>query len=115
MGRPIDEGDLSEIDRHHGRAELGFLFARALWGKGYGTEAAEALVELGFGELGPARLWTPLYAGNEGSRHILERLGFSYEGTLKGQAVRDGERRDCLLYGRRREGNIAGGRNGVGE
>ena len=101
-GPAIGECDLSEIDRHHGRAELGFLFARAHWGKGYGLEAARALVELGFGELGLQRLWARFHAGNEGSRRILEKLGFAYEGTLKGHVVRDGERRDCVIYGKLR-------------
>jgi len=101
-GPAIGECDLSEIDRRHGRAELGFLFARAHWGKGYGLEAARALVELGFGELGLARLWARFHAGNEGSKRILEKLGFAYEGTLKGHVVRDGERRDCILYGKLR-------------
>ena len=30
---------LSEIDRHHRRAEVGFLFTKAYWGQGYAREA----------------------------------------------------------------------------
>lgn len=102
-GPAIGECDLSEIDRHQGRAELGFLFARAHWGKGYGREAGQALVEMGFGELGLARLWARVHAGNEASRRVLERLGFAHEGILRGHVVREGERRDCLLYGKLRD------------
>ena len=54
----------------------------------------------GFEELGLERLWARFHAGNEGSRRLLETLGFAHEGTLRGHVLRDGERRDCLLYGR---------------
>ena len=43
-GPAIGECDLSEIDRHHARAEVGFLFARRYWGQGYAREAMEAAV-----------------------------------------------------------------------
>jgi RimJ/RimL family protein N-acetyltransferase len=33
---------------------------------------------------------------------LLERLGFSREGTLRGHIVRDGARRDCEIYARMR-------------
>ncbi|HEY1630330.1 MAG TPA: GNAT family N-acetyltransferase [Rhizomicrobium sp.] len=92
--------DLSEIDPRQGRAELGFLFNRGWWGNGYAVEAMDAVVDYAFESLGLERLWARLHAGNEGSRRLLERLGFAYEGTLAGHVVRDGFRRDCLIYGR---------------
>jgi len=92
--------DLSEIDRHHGRAEVGFLFSRATWGHGYALEAMTAIVDCAFCDLDLVRLWARFHAGNERSRALLERLGFAYEGTLRGHVWRDGVRRDCILYGR---------------
>jgi RimJ/RimL family protein N-acetyltransferase len=56
-----------------------------------------------FGPLGLQRLWARFHAGNENSKRLLERLGFAYEGTLKGHVARGGQRRDCVLYGRSRE------------
>ena len=91
--------DLSEIDRHHARGEVGFLFGRASWGQGYAFEAMTAIADYAFGELGLARLWARFHAGNEKSRVLLERLGFTYEGTLRGHVLREGVRRDCSLYG----------------
>jgi ribosomal-protein-alanine N-acetyltransferase len=101
-GPAIGECDLSEIDAHHARAELGFLFARAHWGKGYAYEAARAAMAYGFNTLGLERLGARVHAGNDASVRLLERLGFAYEGRLKGHIVRDGARRDCLIYGRLR-------------
>jgi RimJ/RimL family protein N-acetyltransferase len=101
-GPAIGECDLSEIDRHNRRAEVGFLFARAHWGKGYAQEAMARIVAYAFEDLDLERLWARFHAGNEASRRLLERLGFAQEGTLRGHVVRDGARRDCEVYGRLR-------------
>ena len=99
-GPAIGECDLSEIDRHHGRAEIGFLFARAHWGKGYAREAMEAVIAHGFETLALERLWARVHDGNTASIALVERLGFAFEGRLRGHIVRDGVRRDCLVFGR---------------
>ena len=91
--------DLSEIDAHHGRAELGYIFARPYWGHGFAKEAMAAVVGYAFGTLGLWRLSARIHSKNEASRRLLTRLGFSYEGTLAGYVVRDGARRDCQIYG----------------
>ena len=90
--------DLSEIDRHHRRAEVGFIFARNAWGNGYAQEAMKAIVNYAFGPLGLERLSARIHAKNEASRLLLTRLGFVYEGTLRGHVRRDGARRDCQIY-----------------
>jgi [ribosomal protein S5]-alanine N-acetyltransferase len=94
--------DLSAIERHHGRAELGFLLQRSHWGRGYAAEAMAAIVDHAFGPEKLDRLWARFHAGNDRSRSLLEKLGFAYEGTLRGHVQRDGVRRDCVIYGRLR-------------
>lgn len=101
-GDAIGSCDLSDIDHHHKRAEVGFLFNRAQWGNGYAQEAMEAVIAHGFDSLGLKRLWARFHSGNAASQRLLERLGFSREGTLRGHIVRDGARRDCEIYGRMR-------------
>jgi [ribosomal protein S5]-alanine N-acetyltransferase len=103
-GPAIGECDLSEIDRHHRRAEPGFMLARAYWGRGYATEAMRAVIGYGFGVLGLERLIARIHSSNDASRRVLEKLGFVCEGRLRGHVLRDGERRDCLVYGRLRDG-----------
>jgi len=109
-GPAIGECDLSEIDRHHRRAEVGFLFARRHWGQGYAREAMEAVIAHAFGELNLERLWARFHDGNDSSKRLLEKLGFTY-GTLKEHVVRGGERRDCHIYGRLR--NRSATKNGA--
>jgi [ribosomal protein S5]-alanine N-acetyltransferase len=99
-GPVIGECDLSEIDRDHRRAEVGVLFARKYWGQGYAREAMERVIAYAFGELGLERLSARLHVGNDASKKLLERLGFTYDGMLRGHLIRDGIRRDCLIYGR---------------
>jgi ribosomal-protein-alanine N-acetyltransferase len=101
-GAAIGSCDLSDIDRHHKRAEIGFLFSRAWWGNGYAREAMEAINAFAFEDLHMERLWARFHAGNAASQRLLERLGFSREGTLRAHILRDGVRRDCEIYGRMR-------------
>jgi ribosomal-protein-alanine N-acetyltransferase len=101
-GPAIGECDLSEIDTHHGRAEVGFLLARRHWGQGYAEEAMERVISYGFDDLGLQRVWARFHAGNDASKRLLEKLGFAYEGRLRSHIARDDGRRDCLIYGRMR-------------
>jgi ribosomal-protein-alanine N-acetyltransferase len=98
-GPAIGECDLSEIDRLHRRAEVGFLFARAHWGKGYAEESMRAVMDFALGPLALNRLWARCHVGNDASVRLLERLGFSLEGRLKAHVRREGRARDCLVYG----------------
>ena len=40
-----------------------------------------------------------IHLGNIRSVRLLEKLGFRHEGLLRGYVDRDGERRDCLMFG----------------
>jgi len=56
--------------------ELGFMLARRQWDKGYATEAAKRLVELGLYELGHSVILATVRRENVASAKILENLGF---------------------------------------
>lgn len=90
--------DLSDIDRWHKRAEIGFLLGRDAWGKGYALEAMQAVVAYA-ASTGFRRLTARTHLGNLRSDSLLLKLGFSEEGLLRGHVERDGERRDCRLFG----------------
>lgn len=97
-GEFIGVCDLSEIDRRHKRAEVGFMLGRDAWGKGYATEAMQAVIAYAATH-GLRKLLARTHLGNRRSDSLLEKLGFVQEGLLRGHVVRDGDRRDCRLFG----------------
>ena len=90
--------DLSEIDQRHHRAEVGFMLGREAWGQGYAQEAMQAVLAYAATH-GIRRLVARTHLGNHRSDILLEKLGFEEEGLLRGHILRDGERRDCRLFG----------------
>jgi [ribosomal protein S5]-alanine N-acetyltransferase len=64
-------------------AELGYWFLREAWGKGYATESSAAMLELGLQHLGYHRVWGKCHVDNAASAKVMEKLGMSYEGTLR--------------------------------
>lgn len=90
--------DLSEIDKWHRRAEVGFMLGRDSWGQGYALEAMRAVVAYAASS-GIRRLLARTHLGNRRSDALLTKLGFHEEGLLRGYVLRDGDRRDCRLFG----------------
>jgi RimJ/RimL family protein N-acetyltransferase len=81
--------------------EIGYVFAPASGGRGYATEAARALLSLGFdahGGLGLHRIFAHLDARNGASARVLERLGMRREGLLRQDSWFKGEWSDTLVY-----------------
>lgn len=90
--------DLSDINRWHRRAEVGFMLNRDTWGQGYALEAMRAVVTFAASS-GLHKLTARTHLGNRRSEAILEKLGFKEEGLLRGHVLREGDRRDCHVYG----------------
>jgi RimJ/RimL family protein N-acetyltransferase len=89
--RPIGEVSLGHIDRKDGSAELGiFIGEPDEWGKGYGTDAVNALVDFGFGELRLERIWLEVWTENARARRAYEKAGFVYEATLRNDRYEGG-------------------------
>ncbi|WP_412064366.1 GNAT family N-acetyltransferase [Rhizobium sp. SYY.PMSO] len=64
------------------QAEVGYIFSPAHAGKGYATEAAAAIITLGFEKFGFHRIFARLDAKNAGSVGVVERLGLRREALL---------------------------------
>jgi ribosomal-protein-alanine N-acetyltransferase len=60
--------------------ELGFHLHRAFWGQGLAKEAARAVIDYGFENLGAEALFAGHHPLNELSRRVLLSLGFSFAG-----------------------------------
>lgn len=84
----------------HRKGFLGYCFRRDVWGQGYATEAARALLRFGFEELTLHRITSTCDVDNNASARVLEKIGMQREGTLRHDALlRDGSWRDHLVFG----------------
>lgn len=67
----VDSGRGSE-----GEPELAFELLRRVWGQGYATEAAWAVLDWARSS-GYERLWATVWAWNTASRRVLAKVGFT--------------------------------------
>ena len=81
------------------RAELGYWLAAPAWGHGFATEAAHAAVGFGFRELGLARVYAQVIAGNRASLAVLDKLGMVNEGVKRQHVSKARRLHDVVLYG----------------
>lgn len=79
-------------------AQFGYWIAAPARGRGYATRAAVLLTRWLF-ELGAARVFLTVVAGNEGSVAVARRAGFVYEGTMRSHSVWHGQRCDVMWFG----------------
>ncbi|MFC8566963.1 GNAT family N-acetyltransferase [Streptomyces sp. NPDC057245] len=80
-------------------ASLGYCYDDTVWGRGYATEAARALLGWAFGTLDLNRVQAEADTRNAASARVLEKLGFVREGTLREDCVVDGDVSDSWIYG----------------
>ena len=83
------------------RAATGYVLARDEWGRGYATEALAAMIGVARATA-VRRLYALCHADHRASAHVLEKCGFSCEGTLRRYAefpnLEPGEPQDVLCY-----------------
>jgi len=72
--------------------EIGWRFARAVWGKGYATESAKALLRHGFETVGLGRLVAVIQEPNIASVRVAEKIGMRQAGRRMAWGS------DCLLF-----------------
>jgi ribosomal-protein-alanine N-acetyltransferase len=82
-GEMIGTVGLLRFDFEHRHAEVGYELARAWWGRGLAPEAVAAVVRYGFTAIGLHRIEAGVLPDNVASVRVLEKLGFSEEGTRR--------------------------------
>ncbi|PVE98046.1 MULTISPECIES: GNAT family N-acetyltransferase [unclassified Microbacterium] len=85
----------SETDR---AGEVGYIFDPRFAGRGYATEAVDALLALGFDGLGLHRIAARIDDRNTPSVGVVERLGFRREARLVESEWFKGEWTTMLVY-----------------
>ena len=66
------------IDGQH-EVEVAYTIAREYWGQGLATEAAQAILNYGFGKLNLSRLICLIDPQNIASQKVAEKMGMSFE------------------------------------
>ncbi|MDT0612250.1 GNAT family N-acetyltransferase [Streptomyces lancefieldiae] len=90
---------LVEWDPNYRSASLGYVLDDAMWGHGYATEAAHALLQWAFDTLDLNRVQAETDTRNVASARVLEKIGFVREGTLREQCIVNGEVSDTWVFG----------------
>ncbi len=83
------------------KTEVGYWVRSSEVGKGYATEAVNALTAWALGTLGARRVELVTDELNQGSRAVAQRCGFRLEGTLHHTLQSpDGRLRNTCIYAR---------------
>ena len=91
-------GAFRQTNIHNKTAELGYYIAEEYWGKGIMTEAVKQLCDYVFSHTDIIRIYAEPFAYNIGSCRVLEKAGFQYEGTLRSNALKNGNVFDMKMY-----------------
>ena len=78
--------------------EIGYWIAAPFWGQGLIPEAVRELMRRNFEENGEKLLWCAHYEGNNKSRRVIEKCGFSYVLKQEEDAPLLNEKRICHYY-----------------
>lgn len=65
------------------RMEIGYVAARAHWGKGYMPEATQAIIDWAFQQPAIYRIYATTDVENTASQRVLEKVGMQCEGILR--------------------------------
>jgi [ribosomal protein S5]-alanine N-acetyltransferase len=97
-GRVIGSIRVGVRDKASRTGDIGYSLASGYWRQGLGTEAARAMLRMGFEALNLRRIWAECDVRNAGSWGIMEKLGMRREAHFRqDRQGRDGWR-DSYLY-----------------
>lgn len=86
------------VNIHRFTGELGYYVGRTHWGFGLATRAVREICEYVFANTDIMRIYAEPFTSNAASCRVLEKAGFSLEGTLRASAVKGGAVRDMRMY-----------------
>lgn len=78
--------------------EIGYCLVPRVWGHGFGTEAAGAVLSMGFRTLDLHRIWATSDPRNVASVRLLTSLGMGREGYMREEYQVRGRWRDSVLF-----------------
>jgi RimJ/RimL family protein N-acetyltransferase len=100
-GQPVIWCGFHGVDWKARQCETGFWVRKSAQGRGFATESTNALLRYAFDQLGMHRVSITHSSGNEASRRVVEKLGFTPEGVQRAANLLPGGRLvDRNLYSR---------------
>ncbi|MEI9809487.1 MAG: GNAT family protein [Bacteroidota bacterium] len=82
----------------HEKAEIGYWLLPEWWKQGIMQEVIPVMIRYLFSNWKLHRLEAVIEEGNETSRRLSEKLGFTYEGILRESEMKNGKRISLLMY-----------------
>lgn len=96
--RVVGMVSLHRIDWLRRTAGLGYWIRKTAWGRGFATEAAAAVLALGFQQLGLHRVEVHVALENKASQRVAEKLGLVREGIARESELVNGRYLDHIQY-----------------
>jgi len=98
-GRAVGSiGVFVKDDVYEKTAELGYWLAEEYWGRGIMTEAVRKICREAFARFDILRIFAEPFADNLGSRRVLEKAGFTCEGTMRSGVYKNGRVHSYCMY-----------------
>lgn len=96
--RPIGSCGVRVNDPEQREGNIGYELDPRHWGRGYATEAARAILAVGFADLGLHRVWASCIADNVASARVMEKLGMRPEARFRERRRFKDRWWDTLVY-----------------
>ncbi len=88
----------NNLDNKNKKAEIGLWLLKEAWGKGILNEVMPKLFEIGFTELDLNRIEGSVASDNLKCKRALEKINFTYEGTMKEAEIKNGQKISVDFY-----------------
>lgn len=103
-GRAVGSiGIFVKDDVYEKSAELGYWLSENYWGQGIMTRAVKMICKEAFAVFDIVRIFAEPFEYNAGSRSVLEKAGFTYEGTMRNGVYKNGKVSSYCMYSILRE------------
>lgn len=90
--------DLLDIREEESACTFAYMLGREFWGRGYGTEALEAVFAFAFDKMEMERIEADHFRENAASGAVMRKAGMEYTGTVPGKYEKNGISYDAPQY-----------------
>ena len=94
---------LGSINTFYSRADIGYMIGNSKYfGKGIATKCVQMVTKFGFEKLNLHRIYAGCFEENIGSKRVLEKSGYTFEGALRKElkVYADSEYQDHYIFGK---------------